>query len=79
MIKINNRRYFIEGLVSVAPVRPGRFSIITRQGEFTAVGGRKSGGAAHEWFVFQTNGTDLINGDIRCNSLVECCRAIAQI
>ena len=79
LVKINRRTYFIEGVRSVTRVSPSRFRIETNQGTYLAIGGRRAGGAANEWWVQQDGGTDLINGQIACNSLVACVRAIAQI
>lgn len=53
IITINTRKYFVDAeTVEFKPVSNGRWEV-TYNGSrtFTVVGGIKSGGAAHEWFV----------------------------
>lgn len=53
IITINSRQYFLDAdSVEIKEVSAGRFEVTYNEDRtFTVIGGRKSGGAAHEWFV----------------------------
>jgi hypothetical protein len=71
--KINGRTYFVNSEVcEIEEVSPGRFSVKYDRTTFEIVGGRKSGGARHEWYVVN----ELFFGDrpIHCNSMIAAIR-----
>lgn len=64
IITINTRKYFVNcNSISIAPVSNGRWEVtydrdldadgevINEGRKFIVIGGRKAGGAAHEWWV----------------------------
>jgi hypothetical protein len=72
-VKMNGRTYFVDSRVcEITEVSAGRFSVEYDRTSFEVLGGRKSGGAAHEWFVRN----ELFFGDrwLPCNSMIEAVR-----
>lgn len=72
-VKINGRIYSVDSdRCEITKTGSGRFSIEYDRTSFEVIGGRKSGGAAHEWFVRN----ELFFGDqwLPCNSMIEAVR-----
>lgn len=73
LTKINGRSHFFEtSKLVITPVSAGRWSVEYDRATFTVIGGRKSGGASHEWFVHNQE----FFGDryVPCKSMVEAIR-----
>ena len=52
LARINGRLKFFDCTeLAITPVSNGRWSVKADCREFNVVGGRKSGGASHEWFM----------------------------
>lgn len=72
LLKINARPHFIDcDTIEVKKVSNGRFEVSYEPGnhKFLVIGGRESGGAAHEWFCYHP----LFFGEewVPCRSKVE--------
>ena len=51
--KINGRNYFLNcDKLDITKTGNGKFDVIADGRGFTILGGRESGGAANEWFIF---------------------------
>ncbi len=80
LLKLRRHTYFLDcDAVKVEQVSAGRFTV-TLQGPdrvFTVIGGRASGGTAHEWFV---HAPDVL-GDKHhpCGSMIAAIRAALYV
>lgn len=75
--KINGREYFVNSeKLDIVEVGPGKFSVEYDRTSFEVIGGRKSGGAANEWFVRN----ELFFGDrwLPCRSMIDAVRKGVQ-
>lgn len=53
LVKINGRtKFFDTDKFSMQKIGSGRWGVTYDRGTFVVVGGRQSGGAAHEWFCY---------------------------
>lgn len=53
LVKINGRtKYFDTTKFTLTKISNGRWEVAYDAGKFMVVGGRESGGAAHEWFCY---------------------------
>lgn len=80
LLKLRRHTYFLNcDAVTVTPVSAGRFKV-TFQGpdrECTIIGGRASGGSAHEWFVYAP---DVLGDKYHpCGSMIAAIRAALYV
>lgn len=82
LLKLRRHTYFLDcDAVTVEKISNGRFAVTFSWGEFSrsciVVGGRESGGTAHEWFV---SAPDVL-GDAwyPCGSMIAAIRAALYV
>lgn len=82
LLKLRRHTYFLDcDKVEVTPISAGRFKVVFSWGdltrECTVVGGRASGGAAHEWFV---HAPDVLGNKWHpCGSMIAAIRAALYV